>query len=258
MANALFSKPVRNPSSWEEMVKHFFKAEANKIRTVIPAKVIEVDYDKSLVLVQPLIRTWWEKWRSEVTMWPLEGIPIVFSSASRGIARITLPVKKGDVGLVLFADRHTERYLGSDGEEVVDSGSMVTLGIDGFMNVIGFLPEIFTEAKNQGFRKDALVIEYGNSKITLEENGKVTYGNGAIFTVMSDEGDSVTTNGNVTTRIGFDGSASVDNGKGKIELKPDGSIELNGVIIKPDGTLTAPKIEAESSLKKGGIELNAP
>lgn len=256
MANALFSKPIRNPSSWEEVVKHFFKTEANKIRTIIPARVIEVDYEKSLVLVQPLIRTWWEKWRAEVTMWPLEGIPIVFSSAGRGSARITLPVKKGDVGLVLFADRHTDRYLGSTGEEVVDSGSMITLGIDGYMNVIGFLPEIFTESKNKGFRQDALVVEYGSGKITIEENGKVTYGNGAVYTVMSDEGDSVTTNGNITSEIGFDGSASIDNGNGKIELKPDGSINLNGLIINPDGTIA--DLEVVGSLKKGGVEVNAP
>lgn len=206
MANAQFSKPVRSPSGWDEVLKAHFKKESAKIRTTIPAKVIEVNYESGLVLVQPLIRTWWEKLRSEVTMWPLEGIPIIFSSAKRGVARITLPVAKGDVGLVLFADRHTENFLGSTGDEVVDSGSMTTLGIDGYMNVIGFIPEVFTESTKQSFDSDNVVIEHGEVSIKLHE----------------------------------DGDCTISNGNGSFKLQADGVVNINGFIINTDGSIETP------------------
>ena len=256
MTNALFEKPIRNPSGWDEVTKAFVRSESAKIRTMIPAKVIQVDYENSMVLVQPLIRTWWEKYRPEVTMWPMEEIPILFTSAKRGVARITVPVRKGDVGLLLFADRHVEKYMGSTGEEVVDSGSMTTLGLDGFMNCIGFIPEIFTRSSKKGFDPERMVLEHGNAKITLHEDGEVVFGNGSVFSTLSAEGDYTSTNGEITSKLNFDGSGSLDNGKGKIELLASGQINLNGLIIDVDGTI--PNLEVMGSLKKAGVEVSAP
>ena len=246
MAQALFEKPVRNPSGWEEVSKMFVHSESAKMRTMIPAKVLEVDYDTSTVMVQPLIRTWWEKYRSEVSMWPVVEVPILFQSAKRGNSRMTFPLQKGDIGLLFFCDRHTEIYMGGDGEEVVDSGSMSAMGMDGYVNVIGFIPELFNKTKKIPFDKDNIVIQHDKARISLSEDGDIKSGNDKI-----------------SSELKADGSGSISNGVGKIELLADGNINLNGIIIKPDGTLTAPKleattIEAATSLKKGGIELNAP
>ena len=246
MAQALFEKPVRNPSGWEEVSRMFVHSESAKMRTMIPAKVLEVDYETSTVMAQPLIRTWWEKYRSEVSMWPVVEVPIIFQSAKRGGARMTFPVKKGDIGLLFFCDRHTEIYMGSDGEEVVDSGSMSAMGMDGFVNVIGFIPELFNKTKKVPFDAENISLTHDKSKITLSE-----------------EGDIVSGNDKITSELKADGSGSITNGVGTISLLADGNINLNGVIIRPDGTIIAPKVqattvEAATSLKKGGIELNAP
>ena len=49
-----------------------------------------------------------------------------------------------------------------------------------------------------------------------------------------------------------DGSAIIDNGNGSIELKSNGDISLNGVIIKPTGDIIAPtKIEVPSVIAAG-------
>tara|TARA_Y100001960_G_C13962288_1_gene488828 strand:- start:6 stop:485 length:480 start_codon:yes stop_codon:yes gene_type:complete len=159
---------------------------------------------------------------------------------------MTFPLQKGDIGLLFFCDRHTEIYMGGDGEEVVDSGSMSAMGMDGYVNVIGFIPELFNKTKKVPFDKDNIVIQHDKSKISLSEDGDIKSGNDKI-----------------SSELKADGSGVITNGTGRIELLADGSINLNGIIIKPDGTLTAPKleattIEAATSLKKGGIELNAP
>ena len=120
-------------------------------RTSVPAKVISVDYVRSLVNLEPLIRTMFDPVTGDELAIPevLE-VPILFQGANRGTSRLTFPIKSGSVGLLLFADRHTEKYLASDGVNVQDSLSYYTLGTDYILNVIGFLPELFTYANNIG------------------------------------------------------------------------------------------------------------
>jgi len=52
-----------------------------------------------------------------------------------------------------------------------------------------------------------------------------------------------------------DGSIVVNNGFGKITMESSGDINLNGAIIDTNGKITAPKIEAETSLKVASSEL---
>lgn len=59
-------------------------------------------------------------------------------------------------------------------------------------------------------------------------------------------------NGNV--RLDADGAITLEN-DGIIELKPNGEINLNGATISTDGTITAPVIEAQTSLTAAGLEL---
>ena len=105
-------------------------------RTTFPATVLKVDYDKSLVDVKPNIRFRYEQSSDDEFEIPMIlEVPIIFSSAKRGDARLTFPVKEGDVGLVHCSDRHTENFLASDGVSIVDSGHFSTLGTDTYLNL---------------------------------------------------------------------------------------------------------------------------
>ena len=215
-------------------------------RTTFPATVIKVDYDKSLVNVKPNIRFLYDQFSAyEFEIQEILEVPILFTSAKRGDARLTFPVKEGDVGLVHCSDRHTENFLASDGVSIVDSGDFSTLGTDGYINIIGFVPEIFTGAANKGFDPNDVVLTYGKAETRHKQDGTI-----------------VSTSSAGTSTISPSGEISLVNGAGHIKLLADGSVDINGFIIKPSGAATspvsvgAPTLTAASSLTVKGKEMD--
>ena len=63
-------------------------------------------------------------------------------------------------------------------------------------------------------------------------------------------------NGVVELWLKNDGSATLSNALGAIELLADGSVDINGVVIDVNGNISSPAaIEAATSLTVGGIEV---
>ena len=215
-------------------------------RTTFPATVLKVDYDRSLVDVKPNIRFRYEESSDDEFEIPLIlEVPIIFSSAKRGDARLTFPVKEGDVGLVHCSDRHTENFLASDGVSIVDSGDFSTLGTDAYLNIIGFFPEVFTGAANKGFDPNDVVLTHGKAETRHKQDGTI-----------------ISTSSVGTSTISPSGEISLVNGAGHIKLLADGSVDINGFIIQPTGAATspvsvgAPTMAASSSLTVKGKEMD--
>jgi hypothetical protein len=215
-------------------------------RTCLPAKVINVDYDRSLVNVEPLIRTIFDPVSMEELEIPevLE-VPILFQSAKRGVARMTFPVSTGTTGLLFFSDRHTEKFLASDGVNVQDSKSYYTIGTDYILNTIGFLPEIFTYANAMPFAPNDVVLTNGVAETRHKENGTI-----------------ISKNEVGTCTLNPSGEISLENGNGFIKLLEDGSVNINGFIIQPTGAATspvsvgAPTLAAATSLTVASKEMS--
>jgi len=215
-------------------------------RTTFPVKVLKVDYAKSLVNVKPLIRFRFDMSSDEeFEIKEVLELPIIFPSAKRGVARMTFPVQEGDVGLALCSDRHTEGFLASEGDSAVDSGSFTTLGTDGYLNIIGFIPEIFTGTTSTPFDQNDVVLTHGSSETRHKEDGTI-----------------ISKNESGTTTILPSGEIALTNGSGYIKLLADGSVDINGFIIQTTGaasspvSVEAPTITAQTSLTVAGTEMN--
>lgn len=215
-------------------------------RTTTPAKVLTVDYERSLVNVEPLIRTMFDPvTQEEIGIPEVLEVPIMFQGANRGSARMTFPIKEGTIGLLLFADRHVEKYLSSDAVNTQDSGSYYTMGTDYYLNAIGFIPELFTYANSEGFDPNDVVLTHGVAETRHKADGTV-----------------ITSNKEGTQTLSPDGSMSMVNSSGYIKLLADGSVDINGFIITPTGaasspvSVTAPTLAATTSLTVKGKEMD--
>lgn len=195
-----------NSSSLLSILESFLTNKAKNIHTQIACKVVAVHHKKGSVDVQPLIKTMWQP--ASFLSSGLEGafpvifqVPVKHESAQRGKAGLRLPVSIGDVGVLQFSERNTELYLESDGESIVDSGTVVTHSMDGVPQVLCYSGEVFTEAKPFEIPEDEAILEYGESKITLKETtAHITVASGA--NVNLNEDGSVTVNGAIITPQG--------------------------------------------------------
>lgn len=195
-----------NSSSLLTVLETFLTNKAKNIHTQIACKVVAVHHKKGSVDVQPLIKTMWQPASflssgSEGVFPVIFQVPVKHDSAQRGKAGLRLPVSIGDIGVLQFSERNSELYLESDGENIVDSGTVTTHSMDGVPQVLCYSGEIFTEAKPFEIPEDELILEYGSSKITLKvDSAHVTVASGA-----------------------------------NVNLNLDGSVTINGATITPEG-----------------------
>jgi len=230
----------KQKSNLLDVLENMFDSKSRNIRTCQPAIVVEVDSLKGFVTVQPLIRT--QKDNSgeiEVQDDVQYEVPIHFQSAQSGKARLSFPISKGTVGIVHYCERNRENWINSDGKTLQDSGNYNGVGMDGKLSPLYFVPEVLTPQSARQFSETDVVLDYNNSEFRITPDGIIKLTNG-VFTTQYTQDSLTSTNGTITSTLNTDGSGEISNGSGFIKLEIDGSINLNGVIINPAGTISQP------------------
>ena len=247
-----------------EVLEAFLLQESRNIHTTIPAKVISVDYDTCTVVARPQIRTMVDPiTKHEVAALDVEDIPIIFTSAKRGSARITVPVSVGDVGLIIYCERETEKYLLSNGTTVQDSGVYEGVGMSGNLPQIGFLPEVFTPSAAKKFLKDTLVVEYNKAITHLKSDGTITNKNSNCNSTLKSDGSLDFTNSGCSVSASNSGAVTVNAatsislvcGGASISMSPDGTVKINDVTILA-GAISCTSTAAATSLTVAGLEMD--
>lgn len=260
---------VKGKSNLFDVLDNLFDVKSRSIRTCQPAVVVEVDAQRSLVTVQPLIRT--QKDNSgeiEVQDDVQYEVPIQFPSAQGGVARLTFPVQKDTIGVIHYCERNRDNWLNSDGRSLQDSGNYNGVGMDGKLSPLYFVPEIFTPSQEVSYDPDNIVLTFNNSEFKITPEGVITLTNG-VFTTTYNESSLVSTNGTISSTLNSDNSGEIRNSSGVIRLESNGNINLNGVIITPAGSVTLPTgqtltsptvssgtVSASDSLTVNGVEMN--
>lgn len=255
-----------------KMFETYVNERLSAARTMVPAKIISVDYKRSLVNVKPLIRTVFDPvTMEEVEIQEVLEVPILFQSAKGGKARMTFPLQEGNTGLLLFSDRRTEKYLASNGLEVQDSGDYFTLGTNYILNVIGFLPdEFFTYSAEKPFDQNDVVLTHGTAITIHKEDGTIINKNTKATSTINANGDITQTNSQCSVTVTEGGDVSITAptsltitvGSATFSMSPDGTIKLNDFIIAADSSATspvsvgAPTMTAASSLTVAGKEMS--
>lgn len=253
-----------------QLFNQYFKIASRDFHTQIPAKVLEMDYDKGFVTVQPLIKSRMELNNDEeVETLPVDEVPIMMLSAKRSIARLSLPVKVGDVGILFYAERDTGVYRNSKGNVLVNSVEYAGVSFEGQLAPIGFFPEIFTASANRKIRSDATVLEDGVASVALQENGNITVKNTVATMNIDPAGNYTFNNGLVTQSATSAGAITATNTAATSTILPDGTgtFQNNGcnitatsagvVNVTAQGALTAQVGGLLSLIGTGGVTLTA-
>ena len=212
MAQQNMIPPANSSSSSLLSILEDFMVEKGKlIHTQIVCKVLKVH--GGMVDVQPLIKTMWKS--ANIMSDAVEreypvvyDVPIKIDSAKRGLTGISMPVSVGDVGVLTFSERSVETYQDTNGEGIVQAGTIITHSMDGNPQALCYSGEIFTEGKPTKTPVDETLLYYGDSIISLKADSiTMKVGSGANVNLNSSgtvtiNGATVTTGGDVITAAG--------------------------------------------------------
>ncbi len=200
----------------------------NNVHTNIRGKVVGVNYGVPSVDVQPMAFT--EFPSGTVDRYPIiYDVPVLLPSGAGGKARLTMPIKPGDVVGLSFSERN-EGDNNDQNTHQLFPGWAVT--------------QIFTDGNAKPIDPDNVVLENDKSSATLKPNGDIGLANPKVKI-------NALANGNV----------QVSNGAGNLAMDPSGLVTVNGAKITPDGRIiTAKGIDVDDFFEKysrhthGGVE----
>lgn len=192
-----------------------------EIHTSLPARVVSVDYGAKTVHLESLINN--TRGSEDSTAYPtMYDVPIM--TLAGGDARISMPIRVGDIGVVVFSERDPSNALQSDGTSSTDGNLVMPCGI----YPAAFLP------------KTAL----GNdSTPDLDENNIVIGNNQTTSMSFSPDGEMViesTYGGKIT----INDSVTITDGTGTLTLSggnltfTGGTVNFNGYVISSTGLAT--------------------
>ncbi len=185
-------------------LNQWFARQARDIHTGLRAKVVEVDYSIPSATVQPLASTNFDD--GTVDAYPaVFDVPLSMPSANSGKARLTLPVKPGDIVGLSFSERNES-----------DANDLTTHGLFPGWSIIG--------VHSDG---NAMVIDPNNVELWNDQ----------VHFSLAPEGDFVLKGPVGTFTVDKDGKMSFTNGSATLTAKPDGNIEMNGAKVTPDGNI---------------------
>jgi hypothetical protein len=223
-----------NPELIEAIIEHFLR----DVHTILPAKIIEVtDYAQQKATVQPLIKErrrdapWNPKALSDMAL--LQNVPIIFPSGNSGM--LSMPVKAGDIVLLVFSERSIDNFLYSDGSKPVDpedyrthnySDAFCIAGLNPFSKALGIHPENTVLKMNSGTGKEV--------KISLTPSGDLIIDSPTQVIVNATDKVEVNTEVaivNASTSVTIDSPQTTCTG----ELRVDGGVSVGNDVVTDIG-----------------------
>ena len=166
--------------SLAEFVKKAFRKEALEIHVSVPGKIKEYDGDTQRATVVPLLKKKWNNSSSTLSDLPiLNNVPVHCLSANNRKTFIHMPIKKGDLGMIMFCDRSIDNYLSSSPQEGTEikpifHNSPRHHDLSDAWFIPGILP---FKVALQNITTDDIIIKNDNTKITIFPNGKISIEN---------------------------------------------------------------------------------
>lgn len=209
----------------------FLERKMRNFHTNVRGQVIAVNVGGPSVDVQPLASTDFDD--GTIDKYPvIYDVPLQLPSGNKGKARLSMPVKPGDIVGLSFSERNESSKQDKQTHGLF-AGWAVT--------------EVFTDGNSKPIHPDNVVLE--NDKIKID---------------MTPEGDYILTTPQSTFKILKDGTFEFDNGAMKIAGYPDGTGKLSngsgGMNLKANGEIdtNGGKITQDGNfITAQGVDLNA-
>ena len=178
---------VAETPSWSQVILDTIDARLTDVHTAIPAQVESYDIQTGTAEVQPLLKRKFKD--GEVVDLPIcNQVPVVFPRTATSY--IHLPIKKGDVGLVVFSERSIDRYKNYGGSQDTQDPRKHSLS-DGFFIPGGYPITTPPVSVVEG----ALHVKNVSSEIIMLENGSIELKNEIGSLLFTDQGKFALTNG---------------------------------------------------------------
>lgn len=197
----------------------------NNLHTNIRAKVVGVNYKGPSVDVQPMAYT--EFPNGVVDEYPvIFDVPLYLPSGAGGKARLTMPVKPGDVVGLSFSERNENDNTDQNTHQLF-AGWAVT--------------QIFTEGNVKPIDPDNVVLENDKAILTQRPNGDTRIQNPKVDVQYLADGNIRITNGSGTLSMSPSGEIVGQNEAGSFKLESSGQLVCNGAKITPEGRIVTAK-----------------
>lgn len=149
-----------------ELLGQFFSGSIGKINTGIPGEVIKYDSDSGTAEIQISIKRQYEG-ESSFDIPPLLNVPVSFPMSSDGKAYLSLPIKKGDTGLIHFCHRSIDRWLQQGGQ--VEPGNTRRFDISDAV----FVPGLSPTSNRRNFDTKNIELKNDRMSVILHPDGKI-------------------------------------------------------------------------------------
>lgn len=193
----------------------------NNVHTNIRGKVVGVNYGVPSVDVQPMAFT--EFPSGTIDRYPIiYDVPVLLPSGAGGKARLTMPIKPGDVVGLSFSERN-EGDNNDQNTHQLFPGWAVT--------------QIFTDGNAKPIDPDNVVLENDKAIITLKPNGDTSVKNPVVSIEALADGNVKISNGTGEFSMSPSGEIKGGNNGGAFTLQPSGQLMCNGAKITTSGRM---------------------
>ena len=173
-------KVIKTPT-FAEFIKLAINKNMLELHTCIPGKIKEYDESKQKATVVPLLKKKFKDTNGTIANLPiLNNVPVFNWSCNNRKTFIHMPLKTGDLGMIIFCDRSIDNYLSSspqDDREVEPSYHDSPRHHD--LSDAWFLPGILPfEISLQNISSSDIIIKNDNFTISISPDGKITINNG--------------------------------------------------------------------------------
>jgi len=183
-----------------EVINDMIEAKILDVHVSMPGKVDTYDHTQQKADIKPLLRKKYTVNGGTVVEIPvIPGIPVQWPAANNGAAYIHLPLKPGDLGLIIFTDRSIDTWLSGDGE-ITSPNDPRHHDLSDAIFIPGIRP--FKQPLSNT-SADNFILQNGSMRIELDPSGKIsiTGASNEMVSVLSDLIDHLV-NAQVITMMG--------------------------------------------------------
>jgi len=211
-----------NTNTFYQSLERFVRDKLRNVHTIKPAVVLK---NNGYTVDLKVLTTTRYRDGTQLPMPVFEDVPLMIYSATKGNARVTVPVAAGDTVVVLCSDREYSDLLDSPvtTASVFPSDSIEPLGI----NPIMAIPCFFTEPEGTPVDTQSIVVENGSTKITVKPSGDIDIDTPANINVNAGGDANVTVGGNMEASVG-----------GTANIAVTASVTVSGTTVTVDSPLS--------------------
>lgn len=167
--------------SLAELIKEGIRGDLLNLHTSMPGKVKVYYKDEQKADIIPLIKKKYKSNNNEVEISVIQDVPVYCLSCNNGDTFMHIPIKEGDLGMLVFCERSIDNYLSSipdenDSIKPIYHNSYRHHDISDAWFIPGILP--FRKSLNN-ISSDDIIIKNSNIEVHIKPNGKIVINNGS-------------------------------------------------------------------------------